>query len=106
MNRYKTTLSAVYEFAKERKLLVSNPVREVKRYQEVLGLPRWMNETEEDRIRKVVQNWINQTPAEYHIARLLLREHLNEITLASQTGMRKGINTPFGGSWTSTFRCA
>jgi site-specific recombinase XerD len=90
MNRYKTTLSAVYSYAKERKLLSVNPVREVKRYTEVLGIPRWMNETEEDRIRLVVQEWIEETPAEYRVTRLLLREHLNEITLASQTGMRKG----------------
>lgn len=90
MNRYKTTISGVYEFAKERKLLSVNPVREVKRYQEVLGIPRWMNETEEDRIRLVVQGWIDVTPEEYRVTRLLLREHLNEITVASQTGMRKG----------------
>lgn len=90
MNRYKTTLSAVYEFAKERKLLTTNPVREVKRYQEILGLPRWMDEREEDRIRSVVQKWIDETPEEYQITRLQLREHLNEITVASQTGMRKG----------------
>ena len=90
MNRYKTTLSAVYQYAKERKLLVDNPVREVKRYQEVLGLPRWMDETEEDRIRSVVRGWMDETPEEYQITRLQLREHLNEITLASQTGMRKG----------------
>jgi hypothetical protein len=49
-----------------------------------------MNETEEDGIRLVVQGWIDETPAEHLITRLLLREHLNEITLASQTGMRKG----------------
>jgi site-specific recombinase XerD len=90
MNRYKTTLSSVYQYAKERKLLAANPVREVKRYQEVLGIPRWMNETEEDRIRLVVQGWINETPEDHLVTRLLLREHLNEITLASQTGMRKG----------------
>lgn len=90
MNRYKTTLSSVFEYAKERKLLKVNPVREVKRYQEVLGIPRWMEETEEDRIRAVVQRWIDDTPEDYVATRLMLREHLNEITLASQTGMRKG----------------
>ena len=37
MNRYKTTLSAIYQYAKERKLLAANPVLEVKRYPEVLG---------------------------------------------------------------------
>lgn len=90
LNRYKTTFSGIFEFARERKLLKTNPVREVKRYKEVLGIPRWMDDTEEVRIRKVVQRWIEEAPEEHQLIRLQMREHLNEITLGSQTGMRKG----------------
>jgi site-specific recombinase XerD len=90
LNRYKTTLSGVFEYAKERKLVKTNPVREVKRYKEVLGIPRWMDDTEEGQIRRVVQRWIAETSEEHAVIRLHLREHLNEITLGSQTGMRKG----------------
>lgn len=90
MNRYKTTLSGVYEYAIERKKLKSNPTSDVEHYSVPLGIPRWMDDDEETRLRKVVQCWIDETPEDHEITRLLFREHLNEITVASQTGMRKG----------------
>jgi integrase len=49
-----------------------------------------MSDEEEDRLRRVINKWIRQTPSEHKVTRLLLREHLNEITVGSQTGMRKG----------------
>ncbi len=49
-----------------------------------------MNESEEDKLRTVIQKWIHKTSPDHKITRLLLREHLNEITVGSQTGMRKG----------------
>lgn len=90
MNRYKTTLSGVYEFAIERKLLKQNPTSEVQHYTAPLGVPRWMNESEEDSIKGVIRRWIDDTPDDQPVRKLLLREHLNEITFASRTGIRKG----------------
>ncbi|MFC6644160.1 tyrosine-type recombinase/integrase [Granulicella cerasi] len=90
MNRYKTTLSSVYEYAIERKKLKINPTSGVKRFTEELGIPRWMQDDEEKQLRNVIQKWIDETPEEHRATRLMFREHLNEITVASQSGMRKG----------------
>ena len=90
MNRYKTTLSSVYEYAKKRKQVSHNPVRDVKRMKEILGVPRYMTAEEEDSLRAVIRGWIADTPETNPVRRLLLGEHLNELTIASQTGMRKG----------------
>ncbi len=90
LNRYKSTLSAVYTYAKERDLVESNPCRDVSHFAVTLGLPRWMSDAEEDQLRAVLETWIAETPEEYEMTRLELREHPNEITVGSQTGMRKG----------------
>lgn len=91
LNRYKSTLSAVYTYAKETTLKVEvNPVRDVKHYEVPESIPRFMSDAEEDRLRKVVLKWIERTPETHRLTRLLLRQHLNEITLAAGTGMRKG----------------
>jgi integrase len=90
LNRYKSTLSAIFTYAKEREQIASNPLREVPHFKVTDQLPRWMSEEEEDKLRRVIGKWIRQTPSERKVTRLLLREHLNEITVGSQTGMRKG----------------
>lgn len=90
LNRYKSTLSAVYTYAKERELVESNPCEDVPHFPVVLGIPRWMSDGEEDRLRAVIRKWIAETPEHHELTRLELREHLNEITVGSQTGMRKG----------------
>lgn len=90
LNRYKSTLSAVYTYAKERELVESNPCRDVPHFTVVLGIPRWMSDAEEDKLRAVIKRWIDHTPEPHEFTRLELREHLNEITVGSQTGMRKG----------------
>lgn len=90
LNRYKSTLSAVYTYAKERKLVEVNPCRDVSHFAVTLGHPRWMSDNEEDRLRNVLERWIEETPEEYEMTRLELREHPNEVTVGSQTGMRKG----------------
>jgi site-specific recombinase XerD len=90
LNRYKSTLSAVYTYAKERELVESNPCRDVPHFTVILGIPRWMSDEEEDKLRAVIKKWIDDTPEHHEITRLELREHLNEITVGSQTGMRKG----------------
>jgi len=90
LNRYKSTLSAVYSYAKDRKLVGSNPCREVPQFAVNLGHPRWMSDEEEGKLRAVLERWISETPEKYEMTRLELREHPNEVTVGSQTGMRKG----------------
>lgn len=90
LNRYKSTLSAVYTYAKERKLVEFNPCRDVSHFAVALGHPRWMSDTDEDKLRAVLQTWIAETSEDHEMTRLELREHPNEITVGSQTGMRKG----------------
>ena len=90
LNRYKSTLSAVYTYAKERRLAETNPCRDVPHFAVAQSFPRWMSEAEEDRLRAVLNRWIRETPREHEITRLELREHPNEVTVGSQTGMRKG----------------
>jgi integrase len=90
LNRYKSTLSAVYTYAKERELVQSNPCTDVPHFTVVLGIPRWMSDSEEARLRAAIHKWIAEAPEHHELTRLELREHLNEITVGSQTGMRKG----------------
>lgn len=90
LNRYKSTLSAVYAYAKERKLVDFNPCRDIPHFTVTLGHPRWMSDAEEDKLRAVLERWIAETPEDYEMTRLDFREHPNEITIGSQTGMRKG----------------
>jgi integrase len=90
LNRYKSTLSAVYTYAKDRKLVEFNPCRDVSHFAVMLGYPRWMSDAEEDKLREVLDRWITETPEDYEMTRLELREHPNEITVGSQTGMRRG----------------
>ncbi len=49
-----------------------------------------MSDEEENKLRAVLKRWIVNTPEDYEMTRLELREHPNEITVGSQTGMRKG----------------
>jgi hypothetical protein len=67
-----------------------NPCRDVSHFAVTLGHPRWMSDAEEDKLRAVLETWIMETPQDYEMTRLELREHPNEITVGSQTGMRKG----------------
>ena len=90
LNRYKSTLSSVYTYARERKLVESNPCRDVSHFAVTLGYSRWMSDAEEDKLRAVLARWIAETPVDYEMTRLELREHPNEITVGSQTAMRKG----------------
>jgi hypothetical protein len=55
LNRYKSTLSAIYTYAKQRKLVESNPCRDVPHFAVTLGHPRWMSDAEEDELRAVLE---------------------------------------------------
>ena len=50
LNRYKSTLSAIYTYAKQRKLVEYNPCRDVPHFTVALSHPRWMSDVEEDRL--------------------------------------------------------
>lgn len=77
MNRYKSTLSAVFTHAKTTTLMVEvNPVRDLKHYEVKDPLPRFMTDAEETRLRKVIHKWIADTPETHKFTRLLLRQHL------------------------------
>jgi hypothetical protein len=69
LNRYKSTLSAVQTYAKERDLVESNPSRDVSHFAVTLGLPRWMSDDEEDNLRAVLETWIADTPEAYRMTR-------------------------------------
>lgn len=105
LNQYKSSLSAVYTYAKERMLLESNPRRDVSHFAVILGHPRWMSDDEEDRLRAVLERWIAETPEDYEMTRLELREHPNEITVAPRPECAKAISMPLHGR-TSTSSCA
>jgi len=47
LNRYKSTLSAILSYAKEREQVVANPVRDVPHFRVTYKLPRWMSHDEE-----------------------------------------------------------
>ena len=90
LNRYKSTLSAVYSYGREQRLVKGNPCREVEHFKVQEKPVEWMSDKDEKKLRAVIQKWIKETPEHHAMTRLELREHLNELTLGSQTGMRKG----------------
>lgn len=90
LNRYRSTFSSVYRYARERAKVTSNPVRDTQQLKVRLPNPRWLQPDEEDRLRSVLQGWIDDCPEHYQIKRLHLRCHPIELTVALGTGMRKG----------------
>jgi Asp-tRNA(Asn)/Glu-tRNA(Gln) amidotransferase C subunit len=58
LNRYKSTLSAIFTYAKEREQVVTNPVRDVPHFKVADKLPRWMSDEEEDKLRRVIDKWL------------------------------------------------
>lgn len=90
LNRYKSTFSAIYRYARGRGKIEVNPVRDAKQFKTTLPIPRWLREDEEVRLRAVLQRWIDECPAHRYKKGLELRCHPHELTIALQTGMRKG----------------
>ncbi|MGF7180414.1 tyrosine-type recombinase/integrase [Tunturiibacter psychrotolerans] len=89
-NRYKAMLSSVFEFGKERELLSTNPCRDVKP-EKVASLPvRWLDDEEETRLRKVIQDQIDACGPRNERKRKHLLHRLYELDVALGTGMRKG----------------
>jgi site-specific recombinase XerD len=89
-NRYKSTLSSIYEHAVENEIVNENPCRLVKHYKVAETDPRWLFEAEKDKLRAVIDKWIAETSEHHVMTRLYLREHHNELTFAIGTGARRG----------------
>lgn len=90
LNRYRSVFSSVYRHAKEEGKLTVNPIRDLKQFKVELPHPRWMQPDEEDRLRAVLNKWVEECPANHRINRLYLRSHSIELTVALGTGLRKG----------------
>jgi integrase len=90
LNRYRSTFSAVYRYAKERDRVKVNPVRDFSQFTVTLPKPRYLTLEEERRLRAVLQRWIDECPDHHRLTKLLLQTHPCELTVAIGTGMRKG----------------
>lgn len=90
LNRYRSTFSAIYRYAKERDKVRVNPVRDFSQFTVTLPKPRFLTVDEERRLRTVLHRWVEECPEHYRLTKLLLRMHPIELTVAIGTGMRKG----------------
>jgi integrase len=90
LNRYRSTFSSVYRYARERAKISINPVRETMQFKVQLPNPRWLQPDEEKTLRSVLDGWIEDCPEHHRLTRLFLRCHPIELTVALGTGMRKG----------------
>ena len=90
LNRYKSTFSAMYRYARERAKLTVNPVRDVPQFSVTLPDPRYLRPEEERRLRHVLRKWIDDCPEHHRLTKLFLRSHPPGLTIAIGTGMRKG----------------
>lgn len=90
MNRYKSTFSAVYRYAKERAMVEVNPVRDTEQFKVKLPQPRYLKPDEEKRLYDVLKRWIAKCPDQHQFTKLILRSHPFELDVAIGTGLRKG----------------
>jgi integrase len=90
LNRYRSTFSSVYRYAKERAKATVNPVRDTPQFRVYLPNPRWLQSDEERKLRAVLDGWVTACPEHHRVRRLFLRCHAIELTVALGTGMRKG----------------
>src|SRR5271163_2701268 len=86
LNRYKSTFSAIYRYAKERGQLTVNPVRDVPQFGVILPPPRFLTVEHEQRLRAVLTKWIDDYPSHHELTKLYLRCHPLELTIAMKTG--------------------
>ncbi len=98
-NRYKSTLSSVYKFAISWEQLESNPCEKIRHYRVQVPQMNWLSEADEDKLRAVLQSWIDETPVHHRLLRLYREEHQNELTVAIGTGVRKA--NQYGLDWRS-----
>jgi len=70
LNRYKSNFSAIYRYAKERAKLTVNPVRAVPQFKVVLLAPRFLKQEQEQKLRAVLQKWIDDCRDRRRITKL------------------------------------
>src|SRR5277367_5048423 len=90
LNRYRSTFSAMYRYAKERDKVKVNPVRDFSQFTVTLPKPRYLTLDEERKLRAVLQKWVDGCPDHHRLTKLILQTHPLELTVAIGTGMRKG----------------
>jgi integrase len=89
LNRYKSTFSSIYRYAKGRGKINVNPVRDAKQFRVILPTPRWLGDDEEVSLRAVLHKWIDECPVHHRLTKLFLRCHPLELDIALGTGFRK-----------------
>jgi integrase len=88
-NRYLTQFSAIYKYGKERDKITVNPCRDVKRWKVPDGPIRWLDDDEETRLRKVLQDDVDACGPGHERLRKRLQHHVYELDIALGTGMRR-----------------
>src|ERR1017187_10452069 len=88
-NRYRTVFSSIYTYGIEREKLTDNPVRKFSRKKEPDGLIRFLDDAEELRLRKVLDDAVAATPGTHPVLREQRLHRIFEIDLALGLGARK-----------------
>lgn len=94
VNRLRTQLSAIYQYAITEGLVPRgflNPVRDVKVKKIGKPLTRWYDDAEEARLRGVVQGWVDACGEgpEHERQRKRMTHHLTELDVLFNSGIRK-----------------
>jgi integrase len=89
-NRYQSTFSGIFRYAKKRGKLLINPVRDVDRAKVPDPPIRWMDDDEETVLRKVLQDDVDACGKNHARLRKRLLHHVYELDIALGTGMRRG----------------
>jgi site-specific recombinase XerD len=88
-NRFKTQFSSIYVYGKRRDKISVNPVRDVKQQKVTTKLIRWLDDEEEVRLRKVLQEDIDACGPRNDRLRNRRLHHVYELDVALGTGMRR-----------------
>jgi hypothetical protein len=92
LNRYRSTFSSVYRYAKERAKISIHPVRDTMQSKVHLPNPHWLQPDEEKALRTVLNDWIAACPPHHRIKRLFLRCHPIELTIKLSLVVKDGIS--------------
>jgi integrase len=91
MNRYRTVFSSIYVYGKEREKVSVNPVRDVRSAKVGGGVIRYMDRSEESRLRRILEGDVAKCVEAGHLAEAKRKQHhIYELDVAVGTGMRAG----------------
>ena len=88
-NRYRTMFSSLYAWGKQQEKVSVNPVREFHRRKEPDGVIRWLDPEEEVRLRKVLVDDVESTPADQPTLKKQRLHRIYELDIALGTGVRR-----------------